>query len=100
MCLGSGKNCFISHKVLGEPTWAPSYVMVSVIDQNVGLAMELPVIWAKSKLQLDIQNYKFLKINTKWIKNSLAVWLGELYSDIMYAFLLFLHNSKIVHSFK
>lgn len=65
ICVGSVSNCLRSHKVIGEPTWAPSYVVASLIDQNLDLAMELLVIWAKSKLQLDIQNYKFLKINIK-----------------------------------
>ena len=52
MGVGSEISCFIPYKDVTESSWAPSGVVVSLIDQLQDLALKSPIVGIKSAFQL------------------------------------------------
>lgn len=57
ICVSSVINCLRPHTVMSESNWAPTEVMVSLIDQFVYFALKSPV--AKWGLRLDVSTRSF-----------------------------------------
>ena len=51
MGVGSEISCFIPYKDVIEPSWAPSGVVISLIDQLQDLALKSPIVGIKSAFQ-------------------------------------------------